>query len=86
MMGYFGGDLGVGEWLAMSAMMLVFWGLVIAVGVWAARSFRAGDQQTGRRGADPIEVLAERFARGDIDEDEFQRRRELLESARGVTR
>ena len=86
MMGYYNGDWSVGEWLAMSAMMLVFWASVIALVVWAARSFRSGDQQAGSRGAGPDEVLAERYARGEIDDDEFQRRRELLHSTRGVTR
>ena len=86
MMGYYDGGWGVGNWLAMSAMMLVFWGSVIVLVVWAARSFRSGDQQAGSRGAGPDEVLAERYARGEIDDDEFQRRRELLHSTRGVTR
>ena len=86
MMGYYNGDWGVGEWLAMSAMMLVFWGSVIALVVWAARSFGSGGQQSSSRGPDPDAVLAERYARGDIDEDEFKRRRELLHSTRGVTR
>lgn len=86
MMGYYNSDWGVGEWLAMTAIMLVFWGSVIALVVWAARSFRSEDHQAGSRGADPDEILAGRYARGDIDEDEFRRRRELLHSIRGVTR
>jgi putative membrane protein len=86
MMGYYGGDWGVREWLAMSAMMIVFWGSVVAVAIWAVRSFARGDQRIARGDADPIDVLAERYARGDNDDDEFQRRRELLHSTRGVTR
>ena len=86
MMGYYNGDWGVGAWLAMSAMMLVFWGSVIALVVWAVRSFGSGGQQINDRGAGPDAVLAERYARGEIEEDEFRRRRELLHSTRSVTR
>ena len=86
MMGYYGGDWGVGEWLAMSAMMVVFWGSVIALGVWVARSFSSGDRRPGGRGPDPDAVLAERFALGEIDEDEFRRRRETLHSTHGANR
>lgn len=89
MMGYYGGDWGVGDWLAMSAMMLVFWGSVIVLVVWAARSFRSGVQPAGSRGprADgPDEILAERFARGEIDEDDFQRRREFMHATSGESR
>lgn len=60
-------------------MMVVFWVAVIALVVWLVLSFRS-DQATGgieqRHG--PEELLAERFARGEIDEDEFARRREVL--------
>jgi len=86
MMGYYDGDWGAGDWLAMSAMMLVFWASVIVLVVWAARSFHSGDRQAGSPGAGPDEVLAERYALGEIDDEEFHRRRELLHSARGVTR
>ena len=86
MMGYYDGDWGAGDWLAMSAMMLVFWVSVIALVVWAARSFGSNHESSASRGAGPDDVLAERYARGEIDDEEFNRRRELLHSARGVTR
>lgn len=76
------GSWGAGDWLAMSLMMVVFWGAVIALVVWLVRSARS-DQRT-ERPAPPApsadEVLAERFARGEIDDEEFTRRRELLHS------
>lgn len=73
---------GVGDWLAMSLMMLMmvaFWGGLVALVVWLVR----GSRDEGRR-EPPVEparadeVLAQRFARGEIDEEEFTRRRELL--------
>jgi putative membrane protein len=86
LMGYNDGNWGAGEWLAMGTMMLVFWGLVIGLVVWAVRSSRSGDQRgrpEGGRSSGADTLLAERYARGEIDEDEFLRRRDLLHSAAG---
>jgi len=74
---------GAGDWLAMSLMMVVFWWLVIALVVWLVRGSRREPQ---RRDSPPAttdradEVLAERFARSEIDADEYTKRRELLHS------
>lgn len=83
MMGWDPGGWGAGEWLAMTLMMVVFWGALIALVVSLVRSFRR-DQETGTTPAltHADDVLAERFARGEIDEDEFIRRRELLHTGR----
>ena len=85
-MGYNDGAWGWGQWLAMGATMLVFWGSVIALIVWAVRRPRSGGRLAGGRGPDPDEVLAARFARGDISEDEFRRHQGLLHDSRGATR
>jgi putative membrane protein len=75
------GDWGAGDWTAMTLMMLLFWGGLIALVVWLARvgggrNPRGVDETSLPETAE--EVLAERFARGEIDEDEFTRRRDLL--------
>lgn len=74
------GAWGAGDWFAMSFMMIVFWGLLTALVVWLVRSSRNGTAGLGTRSVTPRagEVLAERFARGEIDADEFGRRRALL--------
>ena len=76
---------GVGDWLAMSLMMVMmvaFWGVLIALVVGLVRGGDARHPAPGKLPADSSEhadeVLAERFARGEIDEDEFTRRRDLL--------
>ena len=67
---------GVGDWVAMSALMTVFLGGLIALAVWVVQSVRSDG---GRAPADRADaLLAERFARGEIDGEEFTRRRELL--------
>lgn len=76
---------GWGAWFAMSVMMIVFWGLVIAGIVVLVRSL-GGTRQDHRPGPDggrtsAEELLAERFARGEIDEDEYTRRLQVLSSA-----
>ncbi len=77
---------GWGAWLAMSVMMVLFWSLVIA-GVVVLVRYLGGGRPTGGSGAggdraDAENVLAERFARGEIDEDEYKRRSELLRAGR----
>lgn len=54
--------------------MVVFWVALIAFGVWAVRQF-SSRSATGSSAGD---ILAERFAKGEIDAEEFaSRRREL---------
>lgn len=73
------GSWGVGGWIAMSLMMLVFWGVPIALVVWLIRSSFHPRQAAGAPPRSSAEqVLAERYARGEIDEEEFTRRSEVL--------
>lgn len=75
-------DGGMG-WVALSSLvfMLVLIGGVVALIVAALRwsppsSSRGGAPEPPR--IDPEQILAERFARGEIDEDEYIRRRNTL--------
>ena len=73
------GSWGVGGWLVMSLMMLVFWGVPIALVAWLIRSSLHPRQAAGTTSRSSAEqVLAERYARGEIDEEEFTRRSEVL--------
>ena len=74
------GDWNGWAWLAMSASMLVFWGLVIWGVVTVVRaSNRPGATDTAPLvPLDPEQILRERFARGEIDEAEYEHRREVL--------
>lgn len=64
-------DWGWGWWFVMSAGMLAFWVAVIWLVVAFARGSRSPE-------ADAESVLAGRFARGEIDADDFRQRLELL--------
>lgn len=84
MMGWYGGG-GWGGWLAMSLVMVVFWGLVIFGGIAAWRAMNRGGGGGKQRPAErptPEQLLDERFARGELTEDEYRQRRELLHTGR----
>ena len=83
-----GYDWGWGAWLVMSVGMVLFWGLVIA-GIVVLVRYLSGTGQGGPPASSPDpgrpsaqELLDERFARGEIDQDEYTRRRELLRAGR----
>jgi len=62
-------------WLTMSVVMVGFWALV----AWAFVSWWRTDQRDQpASGATPEEALAERFAAGDIDADEYRSRLDTL--------
>jgi len=87
MMGYgYHGDWGMGGagWFG----MILFWILAILAIVWLLRALELGrglpgvdphrNRRTGREDR-AISILRERYARGEIDSDEFQRRKQDLE-------
>jgi putative membrane protein len=80
--GYGEGGVGWGAWLAMAVMMVAFWGAIAWVIVTLVRNSASRSQPPAERGVDPLGILDERFARGEIDDEEYRRRREVLRSAR----
>lgn len=72
------GGWGVGGWLMMGLAMLVFWSLVVAAIVVVVRALghreggRPDDAESARR------ILDERFARGELTEEEYRSRRDLI--------
>lgn len=65
--------------MGMMVMMLVFWGLVIAGVVLLVRWLAGlGGGRDGGRTDRALEILRERYARGDIDREEFESRRRDL--------
>ncbi len=85
MMWWDDGGGGSSSWIMMSLMMVVSWGGLIALGLWLVHSLRSDGNPTSTAPPAPRErstdeVLAERFARGEIEEEEFSRRRAVLRS------
>lgn len=73
MMYWYGGPASGWGWVLMGVGMVVFWGIVITAVVLLVRSPRAAAQTPGQPTARPTpeQVLAERFARGEIDEADY---------------
>ncbi len=66
-----------GGWWPMWLGMILFWGALIWFGVrLVRRTDRGPSSEQPRR--DPRTILEERFARGEIDDEEFERRTKVL--------
>ena len=63
-------------WLVMMLAMVAFWTLVVLAVVALFRETRPQGGETPGRNA--FDVLAERFARGEIDAEEYHRREDVL--------
>lgn len=79
---YWGNGMGTWGVLLMILGNALFWGLIIAGMVMLVRHL-SRSEPVASVGRPPTaeQVLAERYARGDIDEDEYMRRMRVLSSA-----
>jgi putative membrane protein len=82
---------GWAAWLAMGFMMVVFWGVVAAAVIFMLRSSghrhdhdhpSSPPPTQPEAGNEALRILDQRFARGEIELDEYTRRREVLLGAR----
>ena len=82
----FGGGFWLAELFAV-ALAVVFWGgliILIVLGIrWFLRQERGGGQppgagQSGQATEDPLAILQRRYAAGEIDDEEYNRRRKTL--------
>lgn len=80
MWGYHGLGFGAG-WMGLG--MLLFWGLVIFAVVMLVRGFggRSGFAGCHPRDKTPLDILAERYAKGEIDKSEFEQKRNDLRAS-----
>ncbi|WP_202918255.1 SHOCT domain-containing protein [Streptomyces cavernae] len=83
MMFWYDRDVSGWGWFAMSAGMILFWALVITVAVLLFRTLNSPREHTHTHtpaAPTPEDILRERLARGEIDEDEYRRRLSTLRS------
>lgn len=74
-------DVGFGAMLFGGLMMIAFWGGVIVLIVLVVRWLGGGGSAHHNRPAasrTALDILRERYARGEVDHDEFERRKQLL--------
>jgi putative membrane protein len=82
MMWWYGTGMNGWGYALMTVSMVLFWALVVVGVIVLARHLGRGRQAA----ASPEEVLAGRFATGEIDEDRYKHDRELLaERPRSLT-
>ena len=74
-MGFENWGWGGGMWLG----MMLFWGVIIAVIVLLVR-FMGSDIAVRRGDKTPLQIIEERYARGDIAKEEYEQKKRDLES------
>jgi putative membrane protein len=77
-----GYDWGWGWWVFGAAWMVIFWGGIVALVVWAVTRV-TGDREKGRdqqrlEGRSPLDIAKERYARGEITREQFEQLRHDL--------
>jgi putative membrane protein len=81
---WYGHDVSGWGWFAMSASMIVFWALVITAVALLFRALGRPREHTSAPAPTPTptptpqQILQERFARGEIDEEEYRSRLNAL--------
>ncbi|MGW2642890.1 SHOCT domain-containing protein [Streptomyces sp. NPDC001348] len=90
---WYDGGWGMGGWFLMTVFMVLFWAVLI-VGLVALVRYLTGTRHHQQPGPPQASgeggwqdrraenLLAERFARGEVDEDEYKRRLTLLREHR----
>ncbi len=68
-------DGGIGWWIFGAVWMVVFWGTIIALAVWAVSRLGGGG---GGKEDSPLEIARRRYARGEITREEFEQLRQDL--------
>jgi putative membrane protein len=79
MMGWYHDGTGWGGWLVMTIAMVAFWALVVLAVVALFRG--ATNRPESAPHQDPMDILDQRFARGEIDEDEYHARAAALRTS-----
>lgn len=79
--GYWSPMSGWGHMMFSGLMMLAFWVLIIVLIVLLVRWLigpQAGDRAEAPPRSSALQILEERFARGEIDKEEFEERKRYL--------
>ncbi len=70
--------MGWGGWIVMTLTMVAFWSLVVFGVIAIFRGDREARSDQIPRERDPLQILDERFARGEIELEEYHARQDAL--------
>lgn len=73
-MGGFGFGMGAFGWV----FMILFWGLII-FGIFALVKWLITTKSNDQSKNTPLEILQERYARGEIDQEEYEQKKGALQ-------
>ncbi len=73
-----GNGMGWGGWLLMTLTTVAFWAVVVFGIVALFRGSGGPSPRDGRREREARQILDERFARGEIDAEEYRSRQSIL--------
>ena len=82
MMGWYDHGMGPGGWILMTLLSVAFWAFVVVGVIALYRATRGPDERSSAGDREAQRLLDQRFARGDIDAEDYQQRRDLLRSGR----
>ncbi len=66
-----------GHWFG-GGFMWLFWILLIVVIVWAVKAATGGNNNSSEKERSALDILKERYAKGEIDQEEFEQKRRDL--------
>ena len=69
------------HWMYGGASALIFWGGVILLAGLVLRSVLGRNRERPPEPEPPLDILKRRYARGEIDKEEFEKRRRDVEDA-----
>ena len=72
--------------MAVGVLMILFWSVLVALVILLVRWFAARFAEQRRPVNSALQILEERFARGEIDRQEFEERRQLLAGGTGAAK
>jgi putative membrane protein len=72
-------DGGMWSWLAWIALFLVVLAAIVVASIFVTRALRRRQDGSPSRRDTGLEILKERYARGEIDRDEYEERRKTLQ-------
>lgn len=86
MMGYgydYGSHMSGWGWAVMGVGSVLLWVALVLGAIALARHLRSSGPRAGDGRVDPEQLLAARYARGDIDDEDYHRRLDTLRSRSG---